>query len=156
MDFPLQQDRCRDRGNAARCSDLGNAGNLCRRIPLRLLDTASSSGAAGTLSPVSTARLRALACVFARDLAYVLARPYWFGVPFCSLCDHYLFSHAPPDQSREGNAEKSMKVERLVSTRWQRMRLCRQDICAFGAWFGIVFGEADPPAVVLGTRRNQR
>jgi len=49
-----------------------------------------------------------------------------------------------------------MKVERLVSTRWQRMRLCRQDICAFGAWFGIVFGEADPPAVVLGTRRNQR
>ena len=28
VDFSLQQDRCRDCGNAARCSDLGNAGDL--------------------------------------------------------------------------------------------------------------------------------
>ena len=30
VDFPLQQGSCRDCGNAARCSDLGNAGNLSR------------------------------------------------------------------------------------------------------------------------------
>src|SRR4029077_12466205 len=76
VDFPLQQDRCRDCGNAARCSDLDNAGNLCRRIPVRLLDPESPSRAAGTLSSVSTARLRALACVFAGYLAYLLARVY--------------------------------------------------------------------------------
>ncbi len=114
VDFPLQQNRCRHCGNAARCSDLGNAGTLCRRIPVRLLDTESSSGAAGTLSPVSTARLRALACIFTGYLAYLLARLCRIPLPIGSLGDHYLFSHAVADQPRQGDADKSVKMERIV------------------------------------------
>jgi len=105
VDLPLQQGRCRDCSNAARCSDLGNAGNLSRRIPVRLLDIASPTGAAGTLSPVSTARLRALACVFPGYLAYVLARVYWFALPFHPFCDRRLFPDAFAHQPRQGNAD---------------------------------------------------
>ena len=105
VDFPLQQDRCRDCRNATRCSDLGNAGNLSRRIPVRLLDTASPSGAASTLSPVSTARLRALACVFKSYLAHLLARVYWFALPFHSFRHRCLFSDAVAHQPRQGNTD---------------------------------------------------
>ena len=66
---------------------------------------ASPGGAAGTFSPVSTARLRALACVFTRYLAHLLARVYWFALPCHSLRDHCLFSHAPADQPRQNTAE---------------------------------------------------
>ena len=76
-----------------------------RRIPVRLLDTASPSGAAGTLSPVSTARLRALACVFTGYLAHLLARVYWFALPCHSFRDRCLFSDAVADQPRQGNAD---------------------------------------------------
>ena len=105
MDFSLQQDRCGDCGNAARCSDLGNAGNLCRRIPSRVLDPSASDGPTRTFSPFWFARLHALARVFARRLACLLARFYWFSLPGRSLGDHCLFSHAPVDQPRQNSAE---------------------------------------------------
>ena len=114
MGFTLQQDRCRDCGNATRCSDLGNAGNLSRRIPVRLLDIASPNGAAGTFSPVSTARLRALACVLTGYLAHVLARVYWFALPFHSVRDRCLFSDAVAHQQGQGNADDSMKIGTVV------------------------------------------
>jgi hypothetical protein len=31
----------------------------------------------------------------------------------------------------------------LSSKRWQKNAVLPQDICGFGDWFGIVFGEAD-------------
>ena len=114
VDFSLQQDRSRDCGHAARCRDLGDAGDLCRRIPVRLLDTESASGAAGTFSPVSIARLRALACVFTGHLAHLLAGIYWFALRRRSFRNIYLFSHAVADQPRQNSAEDSMKVERVV------------------------------------------
>ena len=56
-------------------------------------------------SPVWFARLHALARIFARRLAYFLARFYWFALPGHSLRDHCLFSHAPADQPRQNSAE---------------------------------------------------
>jgi len=44
----------------------------------------------------------------------------------------------------------------LFSTRWQRNAALPPDTCAFGDWFGIVFGEADPPLCSTRTRRVQR
>jgi hypothetical protein len=55
-----------------------------------------------------------LARVFPGYLAYVLARVYWFALPFHSFCDLCLFSDAVTYQPRQGNAGKSMKVERVV------------------------------------------
>src|SRR5262249_653942 len=69
----LQQDRCPHCGNAARRLDLGDAGVICCRIPVGVLDIESASSPAGTLSPLSTARLRALACFFTGRLANLLA-----------------------------------------------------------------------------------
>ena len=77
---------------------MGDAGDLCCRIRVRLLDAESAGGAAGTFSPISTARLRTLACVFTRYLAHFLARFYRFAFPGHSLRDHRLCSHAPADQ----------------------------------------------------------
>ena len=105
VDFPLQQDRCRDCGNAARCSDLGNAGNLCRRIPSRVLEPSASGGSTRAFSPVWFERLHALARIFAGRLAHLLAGFYWFALPGHSLRDHCLFSHAPVDQPRQNSAE---------------------------------------------------
>ena len=51
------------------------------RIPVWLLDTESTCSAAGTFSPVSTARLCALARVFTGRLAHLLARVYWLALP---------------------------------------------------------------------------
>ena len=158
VDFPLQQDRRRDCGNTARCSDLGNAGNLSRRIPVRLLDTASPRGATNTFSPVSIARLRALACVFTGNLAHLLARVYWFALPFYSFRDHCLFSDAPPDQPRQSNAGQSMKVETVAAATPQRVgREMRANICAFGGLVGMVPPRrADPPSAVIRQRCNHR
>lgn len=94
VDFSLQQDRSRDCGHAARRHDLGDAGNLCRRISVWLLDTASTSGAAYTPSPVSIARLRALACIFTRYLAHLLACFYRFALPGNTFGNIYLFFYA--------------------------------------------------------------
>jgi len=99
---------------------MGNAGDLCCRIPVRLLDAESAGGAAGTFSTISTARLRALACIFTRYLAHFLARFYWFAFPGHSLRDRRLFCHALADQPRQNAAGNQMKVERsprrLLST----------------------------------------
>ena len=87
---------------------MGDAGDLRCRIPVRLLDVESASSAAGTLSPVSTARLRTLACVFTGYLAYVLAGLYWFAFSGYSLCDHPLFCDAAVDQPCQ-NARKTKR-----------------------------------------------
>ena len=94
VDPPLQQDRRGDCGHAARCPNLGNAGDLCCRIPIRLLDLEPAGGAASTFSSVSIARLRALACVFTRYLAHVLACLSWFALLGSSFGNIHLFSHA--------------------------------------------------------------
>jgi hypothetical protein len=66
-------------------------------------------------------------------LAHLLARVYWFAVPFHSFRDHCLFSDAPPDQPRQSNAGKSMKVETFAAATPQRVgREMRANICAFG------------------------
>jgi hypothetical protein len=105
VDLPLQQGRSRDCGQPARRPHMGDAGNLCCRIPVRLLDAKSAGGAADTFSPVSTTRLRALACVFTRYLAYLLARLYWVAFPGHSLRDYCLFCHAFADQPRQNAIE---------------------------------------------------
>jgi hypothetical protein len=40
--------------------------------------------------------------------------------------------------------------------RCQKNAALPPDSCAFGDWFGIVFGEDDSPSMVIGTRCNQR
>ena len=67
--------------------------------------TESASGAAGTLSPIWTARLRALACVFTCHLACLLAGIYWFALHRGPVGDIYLFSHAFADQPCADAAE---------------------------------------------------
>src|SRR5262249_8315683 len=109
--FSLQQGRSRDCSHASRCGDLGDAGDLCRRISVWLLDTQSASGAADTLSPVSTARLRALARLFTRHLAHLLAGVPWFVVRVRSVGDICLFSYAFADQPRSHTAEGLNNVE---------------------------------------------
>ena len=94
VDSSLQQDCSRNCGHAARCPDLGNASDLCCRIPIRLLDLEPAGGAASTLSSVSIARLRALACIFTRYLAHILACFSWFALPGRSFGNNYLFSDA--------------------------------------------------------------
>src|SRR4029450_13859380 len=128
VDFSLQQDRCRDCGNAARCSDLGNAGDLYGRIPSRVLEPSASGGPTRAFSPVWVARLHALERIFARRLAHLLARLYWFALPGHSLRDHCLFSHAPADQPRADAAEESLRWKALSSTRWQRKAALASDL----------------------------
>src|SRR5262249_30851326 len=87
-------------------------------------------------SPVSIARLRALARIFARGLADVLARPCRLPLRGCSFGDTHLFSYALANQSRPNAAEDRVKVER--SSRRLLNALARNaalspDICAFGA-----------------------
>ena len=97
VDLSLQQDRSRNRSHSARCRDLGDAGNLCCRISVWLLDPETAGGAADTLSPVWTARLRALACVLTRYLAHVLACFYRFALLGGSFGNIYLFSYTFAD-----------------------------------------------------------
>ena len=127
MGFSLQQDRCRDCGNAARCSDLGDAGNLCRRIPSRVLEPSASGGSTHPFSPVWFERLCALARIFAGRLAHLLARLCWFAFSGCSLCDHCLFSHAPADQPRQNPAKRLTEGGTGCPQRvgWE-MRLCQR------------------------------
>src|SRR4030095_7929291 len=94
---------------------MGYAGNLCRGIPSRLLESSASRGSTRAFSPVWFARLHALARIFAGRLAYLLARLYWFALPGHSLRDHCLFSHAPADQPSADAAEKRLTLERMVS-----------------------------------------
>ena len=47
-----------------------------------------------------------------RYLAHLLARVYWFALPFHSFCDHCLFSDAVAHQPRQSNADDSMKIGR--------------------------------------------
>jgi hypothetical protein len=42
-----------------------------------------------------------------------------------------------------------MKVERVVLNALAEKCGLPPDTCAFGDWFGIVFGEADPPSARL-------
>ena len=98
VDLSLQQDRGRDCRHAPRCHDLGDAGDLCCRISVWLLDPESAGGAARTPSPVSTTRLRALARIFAGGLAYILASICWFALRRHPFGDIYLLSHALTDQ----------------------------------------------------------
>ena len=114
VDFPLQQDCCRDSRNAARCRDLGDAGDLCCRIPVGVLDNKSPCGAARPLSPVWTARLRALACLFTGHLAHLLAGICWFAFDRRPFGDIRLLSHAVAYQPRADTAEKRLRVERVV------------------------------------------
>src|SRR5436305_14395159 len=80
MDFSLQQDRSCDCSDAARRSDLGDARDLCCRISFGVLEHRSSRSPARALSPIWTARLRALACMFTGRLAHLLARACWVSV----------------------------------------------------------------------------
>lgn len=114
MDFPLQQDRGGDRGDVTRCCDLGDAGVVRRRIPVGVLDIESTSSSAGTLSSISIARLRALACVFTRRLAHLLAGIRWFALRRRPFGNIYLFSHAVADQPGADAAGKRLTVERVV------------------------------------------
>ena len=108
VDFALQQDRCRDCGNAARCSDLGNAGDLRRGIPSRVLDPSASGGPTRAFSPVWFARLHALARIFASHLAHLLARLYWFALDRHPFSDIRLLSHAIAYHPNADAAEKPM------------------------------------------------
>jgi hypothetical protein len=49
-----------------------------------------------------------------------------------------------------------MKVERVVLNALAEKCGLPPDTCAFGDWFGIVFGEADPHLCSTRTRRVQR
>src|SRR4030095_15683430 len=106
---------------------MGYAGNLCRGIPSRLLESSASRGSTRAFSPVWFARLHALARIFAGRLAYLLARLYWFALPGHSLRDHCLFSHATADQPRADAAEDSLRWKALSSTRWQRKAALASD-----------------------------
>src|SRR5205823_10372433 len=97
LDFPLQQDRSCDRCHAARRNDLGNAGVVSRRVSIWMLDPKSASSSTCASPPIPAPRLRALACIFTRCLADVLASVRRFAVrcdPFSSDC---LFSYAVVD-----------------------------------------------------------
>jgi len=113
VDLSLQQARSRNRGHSARCLDLGDAGDLCCRIPVRLLDTEPTSGTADTLSPVRIARLRALACVFTGDLAYLLAGIHWLALRRGPVGNIYLFSYAFADQPRADGAKDGLRAQPL-------------------------------------------
>ena len=94
MGLPMQQDRRRDRGYPARRADLGDACNLPRRVSIRVLEFALASRPACALSAVWTTRLHALACVFTRRMADVLARVCWLPVSGGSFSNRHLFCNA--------------------------------------------------------------
>ena len=97
MDLPMQQNCSCDSGDAARCPDLGDARDLCCRIPFGLLEPQSPGSTAGAFSSVWTGRLRALACIFTRRLAHLLACVCRFALPRRAFGDRYLFSYALAD-----------------------------------------------------------
>jgi len=125
VDFSLQQNRSCDRGDVARCNDLGNARIVSRRVPSRMLDTESAGTSTCASPPISTPRLRALACFFSSGVADVLASVRRFAVHCGPFRDSCLLRHAPPHQSRTGAAEDDVRWNGLSSTRWQQKRLGR-------------------------------
>jgi hypothetical protein len=114
MGLSLQQSRSRYRSYAARRRHLGDAGDLCCRVPVWLLDTESTCSAASTFSPVSTARLCALARVFTRRLADFLARVHWLALLSRTVSYRCLFSDAVAHQPRQGSADDSIGSEHVV------------------------------------------
>ena len=108
------KDRGGDRSHPARCCDLGDAGNLCCRIPARLLDHATFTRPTRAFPSIWFARLFALARVFARGVANFLAGVRWLAFLGDPVSDHCLFSDAPADQPRQSNAKNRLKEERVV------------------------------------------
>ena len=148
MGLSLQQDCSRNCGDPARRRNLGNARDLYCRISIGLLGFAAAAGAACSFSPVWTARLRTLACIFTSGLAHILAGVCWLNVPRGSFGNHYLFSHALTGESRSDAAEEG--VGKGGTRCPQRVGKKKGNFCcltnapsAIGS--GIVFGEADPP-----------
>ena len=114
MGLSLQQSRSGNCSHAARRRHLGDAGDLCCRVPVWLLDTESTCSAASTFSPVSTARLCALARVFTRRLADFLARVHWLALLSRTVSYRCLFSDAVAHQPRQGSADDSIGSEHVV------------------------------------------
>jgi len=147
VDLSLQQDCSCDCGDPARRRDLGNARHLYCRISIGLLEFAAAAGAACSFSPVWTARLHALACIFTSGLAHILAGVCWLNVPRGSFGNHYLFSHAVTVESRSDAAEEGVREggTRCPQRVGEVTAALPLDVRAFGDFFGIVFGEVDPP-----------
>src|SRR6266436_6833644 len=106
--LPLQQDRSCDCRDGARRRHLGDARALFCRVSSRVLDLESPGSSARAFSPVWTARLCALACIFTGRLAHVLARVCWFALPRDPFGDTYLFSYALADWSRPNAAQRGL------------------------------------------------
>ena len=121
LDFPLQQNRSRHCGNAARCNDLGNARVVSRRISIRMLDPESASSSARASPPIPAPRLRALACFFSSGVADVLAGVRRFAVRCDPFRNSYLLCYAPADQSRSSSAE--------IGLRWNGRRGDSSMVC---------------------------
>jgi len=92
--LPVQQDCSCDCSDPARCSDLGDAGDLRCRISIGMLELASHRSAACAFSSIWIARLRALACLFAGRVAHLLACLRWLPVSRGSFGHHHLFCNA--------------------------------------------------------------
>src|SRR4030095_6819086 len=119
MGLPLQQDCSCNRGNPARCRDLGDARDLSRRVSFGLLESAAAASPACTFPSVRASRLRALACIFTSRLAHVLACLHWFALPRRSFSDHNLFCDAVAGESgsnaTEGGLIRRGTFERVAS-----------------------------------------
>ena len=149
MGLSLQQDCSCDCGDPARRRDLGNARDLYCRISIGLLEFAAAAGAACSFSPVWTARLHALACIFTRGLAHILAGVCWLNVPRGSFGNHYLFSHAVTVESRsdaaeEGVSQRGTVAEAILNALANHAAL-PANACAFGDSWPSFCGETDPP-----------
>lgn len=94
MGLPLQQDRSCDCCDAARRNDLGNAGVVCRRVSVWMLDPESASSSACASPPIPTPRLRALACFFSSGVADVLASVRWLSISRHPFGNRHLFCDA--------------------------------------------------------------
>ena len=129
----LQQDCSCDCRHPARRRDLGNARDLSCRISIGLLELAAAASAACSFSPVWTARLRALACIFTRRLAHILAGVCWLHVPRGSFRDHYLFCDAVTVESRANATEYRMSPARPKSCSRARLSEWRRPVLASSA-----------------------
>src|SRR6266481_2058503 len=114
MGLPLQQDRSCDCCDAARRNDLGNAGVVCRRVSVWMLDPESASSSTCASPPIPTPRLRALACFFSSGMSDVLASVRRFAVRCHPFSNSYLLRYAVANQSRPSSAEKRLTVEWVV------------------------------------------
>ena len=78
-----------------------------------MLEFAAAASAACSFSPVWTARLRALACIFTGRLAHILAGVCRLHVPRGSFGDHYLFRDAVAGESGSNITEGRMNFVML-------------------------------------------